>query len=74
MLVSSIGYLETNKNIKSASVKNKNIKNNSRFGQVQTQVNHPVYNNNYFKNFINSIKSVFSNKNNIKDSKLSVIA
>lgn len=74
MLVSSIGYLDSGKNVKSAPVTNKNNKNNNGFGQVQDQNQFTVHNNNYFKNFINSIKSIFSSKNDVKNSNLSLIA
>lgn len=74
MLVSSIGYLDSGKNVKSAPVTNKNNKNNNGFGQVQDQSQFTVHNNNYFKNFINSIKSIFSSKNDVKNSNLSLIA
>jgi len=74
MLVSSIGYLDSNKNVNTTPVKVKNSKGRSGFGQVQTPNYATVSNTNYLTRMVNFFMSVFQTKNNKNDNKLSLMA
>ena len=77
MLVSSIGYLNSNKDIKSVPVKsksNKSSKDNSGFGHVQGLDNISVYHKNSFAAVLDSLKSFFVGQNEKNNDNLSLIA
>ncbi len=73
MLVSSIGYLNPNKDFRPVTVKNRNSKDNSGFGHVQNTDSAAVTHKNPLMRIIESLVARFEKKSSDNNS-LSLIA